>query len=170
MVMTFATLSHTTAQRYTTAATKSPSSSSHDLSPRYLCHSSARATPFAACSCLYLGKCVIHIHFSAFPGSDMFVTTHVGTHTARSSATHKKSASTDLAGTQPATGADPPCWTWPFPEASAWSPAYGQFWTSKTCWTWPHSQCGQRPSSIINIAAPFCNGIQDQRPGIPHRS
>ena len=37
----------------------------------------------------------------------------------------------------------PTCWTWPFPGASACSPAHGQFWTDQTCWTRPHSQCGQ---------------------------
>ena len=52
-------------------------------------------------------------------------TTQVRTHTARSSATNKRSASTAQAGRS-------------FPKATASGLACGQFRTSQTCWTWSH--------------------------------
>ena len=35
----------------------------------------------------------------------------------------------------------PTCWTRPFTEASACSPAHGQIRLAQTCWTRSHSQC-----------------------------
>ena len=57
-------------------------------------------------------------------------TTQVGTRAARSSATHKRSAS--AGGNPPCYRCRPTCWTRPFPKAKACCPAYGQFWASQT--------------------------------------
>ena len=57
------------------------------------------------CVCVYVCMCVY-----------MLVPPKIGTHTARSSATHTRSASTALAGTHPAIGADPRVGRGPFPK------------------------------------------------------
>ena len=61
VVVTFAPLSHA---RSSTVHHRRHQVSRFKL-PWYPCQSSARATPFATCSCLYLVRCVTHIHFSA---------------------------------------------------------------------------------------------------------
>ena len=68
-------------------------------------------------------------------------TTQVGTRAARSSATHKRSAS--AGGNPPCHRCRPTCRTRPFPKATACCPACGQFWASQTCWTWSHWQRGK---------------------------
>ena len=75
------------------------------------------------------------------------------THAARSSATHKRSASAALAGTHYAIGADPRAGRGPFPKPRLVVLPIVSF-----------------GSCIINVASPFFNGIQDQRAEIPHRS
>ena len=70
-----------------------------------------KATPMRH-RCLYLVTCV-----TSAPSLQARVsTTQVGTHAARSSATHKRSASTALAGTHAAIGADPRAGRGPFPK------------------------------------------------------
>ena len=130
------------AQRYTAAASRSRGSSSHELSPTYPCQSSARATPFAIRSCLCLVRCVTHIHFSGVLAATCQY--HPIGNTRRSFISYlQKECKYRPSGNPPCHRWRPTCWTWPFDEATACGPAYGQFWTGQTCWTWPHSRCGK---------------------------
>ena len=114
------------AQRCTTAATRSPDSSSHEPSPWYPCQSSACATLFATCSCLFLARCVIHIHFRAVLAATCQCHSSGNTHRTFISYPQKECKYRPC-GNPPCHRRRPTCRTWPFPEASACSPAYGPF-------------------------------------------
>ena len=109
VVVTFALLYLARSSTEHHSATRTRGSISPGFSPWYPWQSSARATPFATCSCPYLPA-------------------------------RKKERKYRPSGNPLCHRCRHTCWTWPFPEASACSPAHGQFRTGRTCWTRSPSQ------------------------------
>ena len=72
-------------------------------------------------------------------------------HTTRSSAIHKRSASTALAGTHSAIGADPRVGCGPFPKPACCR-------TARTTWTRPPPQCRQR--SHASSMSSLCSAME----------
>ena len=137
---------------------QSPVSSLHST----LVKNSARATPFATCSCLYLVRCFIHIRFYAFLAATGWY--HLSGNTFSSFFTYsQKQCWYRPCGNPLCHWCRPTCWTWPFPEA--WSVLDRPKQLDSATFT-------MRTVTLctINFVSPFCNGIQAQRAGIPHRS